>query len=335
MRKNFIVAIFAALLWATGSASAQTVIKYTHFQPGAEDQPKHAAALAFKEHVEEASNGELRVDIYPAGQLGDAGPILEDLQLGTVELAVVHDGPIASFFKPFEILNMPYLFENQQVAYSVFDGPFGEELGEAMRQQTGLRLLGIADNGIRHFTNDVRPIRSPEDMRGLKIRVQPSAIYQRLVESLGASPSAISWPELPGALQQGVVDGQENSVTNVLAASLHQYQDYVTLDGHVYSVHAYLMGDNFYNSLTPEQQQIVQEGVDIAKEIHRTMTTAQDNSAEEILSGLGMDVTVLTPEEIDAFRQAAQPPVREYLEREVGAEWLDKLFAAIDAYEGQ
>ena len=320
-----------ATLLLAGLALAQTTIKYAHFQPGSPDQPKQAAALAFEAYVEGASGGDLQVEIYPASQLGDAATVLEGLQLGTIEMGVVHDGPIASFFKPIEVLSMPYAFPNQAVAWQVFDGPFMEAFGEAMYEESNLKLLGVGDNGIRHFTNNVRPIVTPEDMAGLKIRVQPSPIYQNLVESLGASPSAISWPELPSALQQGVVDGQENGVTNILAASLYQNQKYVSLDGHVYSVHLYLMSGPFWESLSPEQRAIVQTGADIAETIHRGMTAAQDMRAEEILSGVGMEVTVLTPEQVDAFRAIAQPAVESYLRDAVGDEWVDQLLAAIDA----
>jgi len=327
----FLRTLTLSALLLLGFATAQTTIKYAHFQPGSADQPKHAAAVAFKAYVEGASGGDLQVEIYPASQLGDAATVLEGLQLGTIELGVVHDGPIASFFKPIEVLSMPYAFDNQQIAWRVFDGPFMDAFGEAMRDEANMVLLGVGDNGIRHFTNDVRPILSPADMNGLKIRVQPSPIYQNLVESLGASPSAISWPELPSALQQGVVDGQENGVTNILAASLYQNQRYISLDGHVYSVHLYLMSGPFWDGLTPDQQAIVRTGADIAETIHRGMTAAQDLNAEAILTEVGMDVTVLTPDQVAAFREIAQPAVESYLRDAVGDAWVDDLLAAIEA----
>ena len=329
MRRTVPILLLAAAL-LFGLAQAQTVIKYAHFQPGSADQPKHAAALAFEAYVEGATGGDLDVEIYPASQLGDASTVLEGLQLGTIEMGVVHDGPIASFFKPIEVLSMPYLFDNQSVAWEVFDGPFMDDFGAAMREEANLQLLGVGDNGIRHFTNDVRPIETPEDLEGLKIRVQPSPIYENLVRSLGASPSAIAWPELPSALQQGVVDGQENGVTNILAASLYQNQQYVTLDAHVYSVHLYLMSGPFWDGLSEEHRAVVQTGVEIAETIHRGMTTAQDLNAEAILSDVGMEVTVLTPDEIAAFREVAQPVVEEYLREAVGDEWVDQLFAAVE-----
>ena len=334
LKKSALLAAAMAMTMAgalgAGPALAQTkTLKYTHYQPGRDDQPKHAAALAFESCVEEATGGSIDVEIYPAGQLGNATSALEALRFGTLEMAVVHDGGISSTYQPFDVFALPYLFPDHETAYAVLDGPFGQEFAETMRQETGIRLLAYADNGIRHFTNSVRPIRTPEDIEGLKIRVQPAPVFIALVESLGASASAIDWAELPAALTQGVVDGQENSVTNIIAASLYQSQPYVTLDGHVYSLHAYLMSDAFYEGLTEEEKNAVDTCVVEARDIHREMTREQDLSAEQVLTELGMEVYVPTPEEIAAFREIAQPAVREHLEGAIGEEWVSKLLAAV------
>lgn len=320
-----------ALVALTATAEAQQTIRYAHFQPAALDQPKHAAALAFESYVEAATGGSIDVEIYPASQLGGGSETMEGLQLGTIQLAVVHDGPIGSVFSPFQVFQIPYVFPDQTVAWSVLDGPYGAELAEAMREETGIRLMAYADNGIRHFTNDARPIVSPADMEGLTIRIQPSPVFQSLVESLGASATVVAWPELPSALAQGVVDGQENGVTNILAADLYENQRYVTLDGHVYSLHAYMMNDAFFQGLSEAEQTAVVQGIEIAKWIHRGMTAAQDANAQTILSDVGMEVTALSPEQVAAFRDLAQAPVAEYVAGEAGQEWVDGLFAAIDA----
>ena len=322
--------IAAVLAATTTPLLAQTVIKYGHYQPGRMDQPKHAAAMAFKAYVEGATGGDLTVEIYPAGQLGNEQTVMEGLQLGTVEMAVVHDGGIAGTYAPIEVFSLPFAFDNQAVAWEVFDGPFIDQFAEDMLAETQIRLLGIADNGLRHFTTASTPIETPEDLQGLDIRVQPSQVFVSLIESFGANATAIAWGELPTALAQGTVDGQENGVTNILAASLFESQNNVTLDGHVYSIHAYMMSDAFWQGLTPEQQEIVQTGVDIAEGIHRGMTAAQDMNAGTILAEKGMTVTTLTPEEIAAFREVAQPAVREYLEGALGAELVDGLLAAIE-----
>ena len=326
--KSAVVLCAAALL--AGAAHAKT-IRYAHFQPAALDQPKHAAALAFKSHVEAATKGSVTVEIFPASQLGNGQEVMEGLQLGTIQLGVVHDGPIGSAFPPFQVFQIPYVFPNQTVAWDVLDGEFGDRVANAMIEQNGIRLLAYADNGIRHFTNNVRAVKSPEEMKGLKIRVQPSPVFQKLVESLDASPTVVAWPELPSALAQGVVDGQENGVTNILAADLYENQKHISLDGHVYSLHAYMMNNKFYEELTAEEQQAVQEGIEIAKWIHRGMTAAQDANATTILSDVGMEVTPLSPDQVAAFRDKAQKPVADWVAGEIGQEWVDGLFAAVDS----
>lgn len=330
-RLPFIAALAAAAALTALPAQAQKVMKYTHFQPGKADQPKHAAALAFKEHVEKATNGSLKVELYPAGQLGPAQQVMEGLRLGSVEMAVVHDGGIPGVYKTFNVFGLPFVFDNHEHAYAVLDGEFGKAFAEDMRKRTGIRLAAFADNGIRHFTNGKRAVRTPEDMKGLKIRVQPSPVFVKLVESLGASPTAIDWGELPAALAQGTADGQENGVTNILAASLYQHQKHITLDGHVYSLHAYLVSDRFYKGLTPAEQKAVDEGVLKAQKIHRDMTREQDLSARKVLTEKGMTVTELSPAEIDRFRQLAQPAVKAYLDAEVSKEWTEKLMGAASA----
>jgi len=332
MLKKLLVLTTAMVTLAAGQAAADAkILKYTHFQPGREDQPKHAAALAFEKCVETATSRSIDVQIFPAGQLGNATAALEGLKLGTLEMAVVHDGGISSVYRPFDVFALPYIFPNHETAYKVLDGDFGKQFGDAMLKETGIRLLAYADNGIRHFTNSKHPIKSPDDMKGLKMRVQPAPVFISLMESLGASPSAIDWAELPAALAQGTVDGQENGVTNIMAASLYQSQKYATLDGHVYSLHAYLMSDAFYQGLTDTEKSAVDTCVVEARDIHRDMTRAQDEAAEKTLSDAGMEVYMPSADEIAAFRAVAQPAVRKHLDEAVGAELVDQLIQATDA----
>ncbi|WP_217357004.1 DctP family TRAP transporter solute-binding subunit [Ruegeria arenilitoris] len=319
---------------AAGAASAKE-LKYAHFQAADLSSPKHAAALAFEACVEGKTSGSIDVQIFPASQLGGGSEIMEGLQLGTVQMAAIHDGPISAAYKPFSVLAMPYLFDDQAMAWAVMDGEFGEALAEDMLAQTGIRNFGVADNGVRNFTNNVKPVAEPADMEGLKMRVMTAPVWVTLVESLGASATPVPWPELPGALQQGVVDGQENGVTNIVNASLYQHQKYVSLDGHVFSWHAYLMSDMFYQSLTDDEKKAVEQCVEISKTIHRGMTAAQDANATTILTEKGMEVIPVSPEQKAMFRAAAQPAVREYIVSEIGEDWPNRLDAAVAAYQAQ
>jgi len=316
----------------TGAMAAPKVLKIEHFQTGEITSPAHAASLAFESCIESKTNGAIDVQIYPAGQLGADSETMEALELGNLQMAILHDGPISAVYKPFEVLAMPYIFDDQAMAWSVMDGPFGQELAADMLEQTGVRMLGVGDNGVRNFTNDARPISSPEDMKGLKIRVQTAPVWVALVESLGASATPVAWAELPGALQQGVVDGQENGVTNILNASLYQSQKYASLDGHVFSWHAYLINNGFYEGLNKDEQIAVDQCSQIAITIHRGMTAAQDANAQSLLTEKGMEVTPFTPEQKEQFRQLAQPAVRKFIEQDIGTEWPQKLDEAISDY---
>jgi TRAP-type transport system periplasmic protein len=333
MKWRTVVLVGLAVLIALPAAALaqQKVLKYAHFQPARPDQPKHAAALAFKESVEKATNGSIKVEILPAGQFGNDADTMTGLRLGTLELAVAHDGAIATVHKPIGVLGIPFLYENHEHAWRVYDSPWLKGFSDDMIKKTGIRLMSLADNGVRHFTNSKRAIHTPEDMKGMKIRVMPSPVFQTLVTALGASPSAIPWAELPTALQQKVVDGEENGVTNIIAASLYQYQKYITLDGHVWSIHGYTINEKFYQGLTPVERKAVDEGTKIATAIHRKMTSDQDKNAKEILTKLGMEVTEISPAELAQFRKLAQPPVKSWAEKEIGKDYVDNLFKAIEA----
>lgn len=334
LRKLMLATAIAGL--AAGPALAQTkVIKYAHFQSADLSSPKHAAALAFEGCVETKTAGGIDVQVYPASQLGNGGEVIEALQLGSIQMGVVHDGPISGVYKPFSVLALPYLFDDQAMAWAVMDGAFGDALFEDMREKTGIRVFAVADNGVRNFTNSKTPVATPEDMSGLKMRVMTAPVWVKLVESLGAAATPVPWPELPGALQQGVVDGQENGVTNILNASLYQHQKYVSLDGHVFSWHAYMMSDAFYGTLSDAEKTAVGQCVEIAKVIHRGMTAAQDANAATILAEKGMEVVPVTPENKAKFRALAQPAVREFIVGEIGEEWPDRLDAAVQAYRGE
>lgn len=331
-RRAFLLAgAVAALTASMVPASAQVTLKYAHFQPAREDQPKHRAALAFKDHVEKATNGAVKVQIFPAGQFGNDAATMEGLKLGTLEMAVAHDGAISTVHREIGVLGIPFMFESHAHAWAVYDGPWRDEFSGRMAKATGIRLLEFADNGIRHFTNSAKPIQAPADMKGLKIRIQPSPVFRALVESLGASASAIPWAELPTALQSKVVDGQENGVSNILAASLFQYQKHISLTGHVFSSHAYLVNEAFFGRLTPEQQKAVREGAVIARDIHRKMTSDQDKDARRILSERGMTVTELSPAQIAEFRKLAQPPVVDWANKELGKDNVESLMKAVSA----
>ncbi|UMA65990.1 DctP family TRAP transporter solute-binding subunit [Roseivivax marinus] len=325
-----LAATTAITLGLAASAQAQT-IRLAHVDPDEwTGSKKGAAAQIFKNIVE--GETDMTVELFPAGALGNEDELVGQAQDGTLQMALV-SGAMSKACPAAGVLDIPYTFSSAPVAWEVLDGEFGDALAEHCLEETGLRTLAYGETGFRNFTNSEREITSPADMEGLKFRVQPIPLYIEMVEALGGEPTPIAWTELPNALSTGVVDGQENPVGVIYNNGLHQLQQYMTLDGHVYAADFFVMSDEFFQSLEPAQQEVVQKAADVASTMGRAIQ--QWNTAEgvKLVQEEGMQVYSPTADEIQAFAEAAQPAVIEYLRGELGeqAEWIDRLQEAVSA----
>ncbi len=330
--KPLAAATMAVGLLAT-AASAQT-IRFAHVDPADwTSSKKGAAAQIFKNIVE--GETDLTVELFPAGALGDESELVQQAQNGTTQLVMV-SGAMSQVCPAASVLDIPYTFSSAPVAWEVLDGEFGNALAEHCLEQTGLRTLAYGETGFRNFTNDVRPIHTPEDMEGLKFRVQPIPLYVEMVEALGGEPTPIAWTELPNALSTGVVDGQENPVGVIYNNDLHELQQYMILDGHVYAADFLLINDEFFQSLSDAQKSVVQKAATVAGNMGRSIQ--QFNTAQGVtnVTEEGMEVYSPTNEELAMFREQAQPAVVEWLSGELGEQsgWIDQLQDAVAAAEG-
>jgi TRAP-type transport system periplasmic protein len=316
-------------LGATAVKAATYEIKFAHVDPAdVFTSKKGAAGTVFKNIVEAESGGAVSVKLFPAGQLGGERELIEAVKLGTIQMAMV-SAAIASYYKEAQVLDIPYLFSSAPVAWEVLDGSFGKEMAADCLKKTGLRVLAYGETGFRNFTNSTHPIKSPADMKGMKIRVMESPVYVNMVKGLGALPTPIAWPETYMALQQKVVDGQENPVSVIAANKFYEVQKFITLDGHSYGVDFILINDKFYQSLPKELQQDLKLAAINAGWSGRAIQ--QINSAIGIaqLQEKGMQVYKPNAAELNAFRQATQKPVIEYIEKQIGKAWIDKLQKAV------
>ena len=295
---------------------------------------KGGGATLFKQIVEMETGGAVDVKVFPAGQLGGERELAEAVRLGTVQMTMV-SGAMANFFKEYQILDIPYLFSSAPVAWKVLDGWFGKELAEECLKKTGMRVLTFGEAGFRNFTTSSRPIRTPADLKGLKIRVMESPVYLALIRSLGGAPTPVSWTETYTALQQKVVDGQENPVSSIKYAKLYEVQKYLTLDGHTYGVDFVLINEKFYQGLPKEIQSTIKTAAITTGTIMRGIQTIDSTLGIQFLKEKGMEVYVPTAREKAMFRDAAQKPVIEFLKKQVGNRWIDKLMKAIKEAEAE
>lgn len=322
--------------FAFGVSSVQAApveIKLAHADaPDIYTSKKAAGSTVFQQLVEVHTGGAVDVKLFPAGQVGGEREIAEAVKLGTLQIGML-SGPLANFYKEAQVLDIPYLFSSYPVAWKVMDGWFGKEMAEDCLKKTGMRILAYDQVGFRNFTNSAHPIKSPADLKGLKIRVMESPVYIALIKALGASPTPISWTETYTSLQQRVVDGQENPVTSIKFAKLYEVQKYLTLDGHTYGVSFMLMNEKFFQSLPKETQAIILTDAASAATVSRGIDTLDSTLGTQFLKEKGMEIYSPTAKELAMFREAAQKPIIEYLEKQIGRTWIDKILKAVKEAE--
>jgi len=328
-----VLAIAAAslVLASVGPAMAE-VIKFGMNAPQG-DNPEWNALTAFKNHVEYKTEGAIEVKLFPSAQLGAERACAEQVQQGTVEVCLVDTGALAGFYNDIQVLSIPYLFKSSAHAWKVFDSPFFAELAEDMRAETGIRVMAWGENGFRDFTNNVHPIRSPEDLKGLKMRVMESPVFMRFVESFGAAATPMPGSEIIMAAKQGVIDGQENPAQVNYDYNLMDVQKFMSTDEHILGVHAYIISDKFFDKLTDDEKAIVMEAALLASRIENTQKLAGAKKYIDLIKEKGVEVHMTSMAEKAAFAEVSQEPVLEYLRGQVGAERVEGLLKTAASYE--
>lgn len=321
---RLVIVLFCLLLLSVNFAYAKIDLKFTHVLPP--QHPYQAACEKMKEIVEAKTNGEVTITIYPSASLAEEPVAIESLEMGTIDLTTVSAAPVTGFVKEFMACDLPFLFKTSEEAYKFYDGEIGDELFK-LTEKIGLVGLAWWDNGFRNFTNNIRPLIKPDDFKGLKIRTMNSPVHMASVKALGANPVPIDFGELYTALQQGVVDGQENPVANIYTSRFQEVQKYLTMSRHVYDPSPVFISAKTWGKLTPEQQQIVKEAAIVARDYMRKITNDEEAGIIEKLKKEGMEVTFLTTEEAEAFQTATKDVWKDFV-NEIGEDFLTKYMTA-------
>lgn len=320
--------LFATLVAGSGELKAAE-IKFA-FEMFEGDNPEYNAAVAFKDYVENKSNGELTVRLFPGNQMGSVRDTTEMVQAGTLEMTLPSDGAFAGFYQPIQAWSLPYLFRSAPVAWEVMNGEFGDWMLKDIEEKTGIKALAFSQNGFRSFVNNVRPIKTPADMQGLKIRTMESPVYMEMVKALGANPTPIAGSEAVMALQQGVVDGLENPPPVLYAGGAADVAKHLTLNEHVLGLHIIVANKAWFEALTPAHQAIVREGARVMATVENVEKTAGDwVYAKKIADEKGVIVHTSTPEEKEAFKEAVYQPVRKYIAEQVGEDLLQQMESSV------
>jgi tripartite ATP-independent transporter DctP family solute receptor len=271
------------------AANAQDVtLKLAHF--AADTHPGHLAAQAFAKKVAERTNGAISVELYPANELGSPPEQLEQTVLGAVDMNLPTQGGLDKYEKAFGTVMTPFAFSSYEQAHAVLDGPFTDWAAPKLEAQ-GLVLLSNWEYGFRNITNSKHPINGPGDVKGLKLRTPPELQIVAALEGLGASTTQIAFPELPNALNQGVVDGQENPTGVIYHFKLNEFQEHLALTRHVYNSMVHVINKDVFDRLTPEQQTILREESVSAGTMMRKAVIDQEEKEIAALEAAGMKVT--------------------------------------------
>jgi tripartite ATP-independent transporter DctP family solute receptor len=312
--------LLAATVSGPAFAAAKVVIKLGHIAEPV--HPYGQGADQFAKLVAEKSGGEMEVKVFPNSQLGGQKDLIEGLVFGTVDMALVGTAALGQFQPQISLFDLPFLFDDRAHAFRSLD-TVGMEIAKPLEAR-GIKMLSYMENGIRHMTNNVRPIKVPADMKGLKIRVQTNKIHIEMIKALGASPTPMDLSELYSAMQQGTVDGQENPSAHIYTKRFYEVQKYASLTAHAYAPEPVLISMITWKKLTPKQQKIVQDAAKEATDWQRKVSEDEDNAYWDKIRATGKMEVI----EVDrkAFQEATKPVI-EMFAKTVGEDNIKKVDA--------
>jgi len=324
MRKLILAALSAAVWALAGPASAQSpiIIKFSHVV--ASDTPKGAAAEKFKELAEKYTDGKVKVEIYPNSTLYKDKEELEALQLGAVQMLAPSNskfGPIG--VREFEVFDLPYILPDLVTLRKVTDGPLGAKLLKKLEPK-GMTGLAYWDNGFKEMTANKKLI-TPDDYKGLKFRIQSSKVLEAQFRALGAIPQVMAFSEVYQALQTGVVDGEENTASNIYTQKMHEVQKYLTLTNHGYIGYVVVVNKKFWDGLPADIRGQLETAMKEATAFGNGQSAKENDDALEAIRKAGKtEIITLSPEQDAAMRKAMDPVYKDVASR-VGQPLIDEF----------
>ncbi|NVO15326.1 MAG: TRAP transporter substrate-binding protein [Rhodoplanes sp.] len=324
----------AALLILGGLVSspalAQTTVKLGHDQP--ETSTHHQAAVKWKELVESRTGGKVKVQIFPSSMLGSGTQMVEQVQAGALEAAVLPTAWVAPLAPSVQVLDLPFLFPNREVAYKVVDGPVGTEILKPLEK---VNIEGVAfwESGFKQFTANT-PIRQPADYKGQKIRTMPAPVIQEQFKAFGATPTMINFSELYSALQQKVVDGQENPIATIASMRFFEVQKYMTLSDHGFLAYVFMINKPMLDKLPADQRDILVKAAREAGQYQRDIIKAAEAQHLEAFKKAGVEIMTLSPEQRAEFEKASRPVYDWYIAK-FGPATVDLVRADVAKAQGK
>lgn len=293
-----------------------------------ETSPQYLSVEYFRDILAQRTGDRLKVQIFPNSQVGDDKQMMSALQSGSLDMTYPSTSPATTLVPELRLFDLPFLFPTAEDADEVLDGPIGTRLLKEF-DGTGIKALAWAENGYRQLSNSSKAVSSPDDIRGLRLRVMENPIQVDIWKTLGANPTSMAFGEVFSALEQGVVDGQENPWATIYSSKFNEVQDFGSDTRHVYTPFIIMASQQMFDGLSPEDQAIVQEAAEATRDYDRVISREYSDFAKEQLKAGGMEITDLTPEQQEAFQKATEP-VYEKWAPEIGEDLVEQVQEQIE-----
>jgi tripartite ATP-independent transporter DctP family solute receptor len=281
----------------------------------------------FKKEVEAKSGGQIQVELYPSGQLGKIEEVVEMLRSGAVQMHVNSPQYLAKWYPEIQVTSLPYLFDNPEAADKTLDGPFGVDLRAKIQEKTDFVIMGYEEYGLKHVFNRKKPVKTMDDLRGLKLRVIASPVTLKTFQSLGASPIGMAFSEIYSAMQTGVIDGGELPFTSILGAKLYEVTKYISTTGHFFELALVVGSKSWLNSLPPDIRKIVMDAAEHMAAIARKASRDSQAGARAFMIGKGVEVNDVASVELAKMR-AAVAPVYDWARQQWGEAYVSQVMKA-------
>ncbi|MEZ9864975.1 TRAP transporter substrate-binding protein [Vibrio breoganii] len=313
----------------TATPTKNTKIRIAH--GASEGHHLHRALLKFKRDVEAKSNGHFEVIIYPQSQLGPDRELIETTQMGIIQISVPPSSILASWDTAFEVVELPFIYPSKESAYNVINSSVADNLLERL-QLINLKGLGFMESGVRHMTNNIRPINNITDFKGIKLRTMKVSSHLETFNSLEAQATPMNFGEVFSALQQRVVDGQENPISLIYAQRFFEVQKYMTLTNHVMTFYTPVMNLDFWESLPLSDQLLIKESFLRASLYQRKLIASETQQQVSEMKKAGLIIN-----ELDTITRQAiiakTHPVREHYREKIGKELFDAWMFKVHNFE--
>jgi tripartite ATP-independent transporter DctP family solute receptor len=293
-----------------------------------EQHPSYLGGKKFGEIVAAKLPGRYDVQVYANSQLGDDVRSTEAVRMGTLEMVTTSASPLTGLVPEFNVFDLPFIVPSEKAADAIYDGPIGAKLAAALESK-GIKLLAYYENGFRQLTNSVRPVKSPADLKGLKIRTMQNPIHLEAFRAMGANPTPMPFSEVFTALQQKTIDGQENPIPTIWLSKFYEVQKYISLTGHVYGPHITLINKKLWDSLPPGDQKVLAEAAKESAIYQRALNRKMNKDFVDELKKAGAIVNDLTPEQRKVFKDAVAQVYTNW-EPKIGKALLDEFRATVE-----